>query len=83
MVPAIVPVDRLAGANARLMGSQIAGNQLVGPPLGAWLFVASAAVPFGVDAVSFVVAGARAWRLFSRQMLAVGRRRAVMSPWVT
>jgi MFS family permease len=58
LVPAIVPADRLAGANARLMGSQIAGNQLVGPPVGAWLFVASAAVPFGVDAASFVLAGA-------------------------
>jgi MFS family permease len=58
LVPALVPADRLAGANARLMGTQITGNQLVGPPLGAWLFVLSAAAPFGADAVTFVVAGA-------------------------
>lgn len=58
LIPVLVPADRLPGANARLMGTQIVGNQLIGPPLGAWLFVVAAAAPFGVDAVSFVLAGA-------------------------
>ena len=58
LVPALVPADRLPTANARLMGTQIVGNQLLGPPLGAWLFVLSAAAPFGLNAVTFVVAGA-------------------------
>jgi MFS family permease len=58
LVPALVPAERLPGANARLIGSQIVGNQLLGPPLGAWLFVVAAAAPFGLDAVSFVLAGA-------------------------
>jgi MFS family permease len=69
LVPAIVPAARLPGANARLLGSQIVGNQLLGPPLGAWLFVVAAAIPFGLNAVSFVLAGA----LIATLPLAAGR----------
>lgn len=69
LLPALVPADRLAAANARLMGTQIAANQLVGPPLGAWLFVVAAAAPFGLDALTFAVAGA----LFATLPRAVGR----------
>ncbi len=58
LLPALVPAAGLPAANARLMGSQIVGNQLLGPPIGAWLFVVAAAAPFGLDAVSFVLAGA-------------------------
>jgi MFS family permease len=58
LIPALVPTDRLAGANGRLMGTQIVGNQLLGPPLGAVLFASAAAVPFGVDAATFLLAGA-------------------------
>lgn len=58
LLPALVPADRLPTANARLMGTQIVANQLVGPPLGAWLFVAAAAYPFGLQALTFVLAGA-------------------------
>lgn len=57
LVPVLVPAAGLPAANARLMGSQIVGNQLLGPPVGAWLFVVAAAAPFGLDAVSFVLAG--------------------------
>ena len=56
LVPALVPPAGLPAAHARLMGTQIVGNQLLGPPLGAWLFVAAAAAPFGVDAASFLLA---------------------------
>lgn len=56
LVPALVPVAGLSTANARLMGTAIVGEQLIGPPLGAWLFVVAAAAPFGVDAVSFALA---------------------------
>lgn len=58
LVPALVPAAGLPAANARLMGSQIVGNQLLGPPAGAWLFVIAAAAPFGLGAVSCVLAGA-------------------------
>jgi MFS family permease len=58
LLPGIVPADRLARANARLMAGYLVGNQLAAGPFGAWLFVVAAALPFGFDAASFVVAAA-------------------------
>jgi MFS family permease len=57
-LPAIVVPDKLASANTRLMATFTIGNQFIAKPLGAWLFVIAAALPFGVDALSFVVAAA-------------------------
>jgi predicted MFS family arabinose efflux permease len=57
-LPAIVAPDRLATANARLMATFTIANQFVAKPLGAWLFVIAAAVPFGVNALTFAVAAA-------------------------
>ncbi len=57
-LPAIVAPDRLATANARLMATFTIANQFVAKPLGAWLFVIAAAVPFGVNAMTFAVAAA-------------------------
>ncbi|MGC4868743.1 MFS transporter [Micromonospora sp. DT53] len=58
LLPAVVAPDELAGANARLYASFTIGNQFVAKPLGAWLFVISAAVPFGVDALTFAISAA-------------------------
>jgi MFS family permease len=52
-VPALVPADRLPTANAWFGASFTVLNQFVAKPLGAWLFVVAAPVPFGVNAVSF------------------------------
>lgn len=57
-VPSIVPSDRLPTANSLMAGSFTVLNQFAAKPLGGWLFVISAAVPFGVDAVSFAAAAA-------------------------
>jgi MFS family permease len=54
LLPAVVPAAGLARANARLMAGYLVANQLAGGPLGAWLFVVAAALPFGFDAASFV-----------------------------
>lgn len=56
LVSSVVPAGALPGANARLMGTQILANQMAGPPLGAWLFVVAAALPFGANAATFLVA---------------------------
>jgi MFS family permease len=56
LLPGIVPADRLADANARLVGTYLVGGQLAAPPFGAWLFVAAAALPFAFDAASFLTA---------------------------
>ncbi|MET7950332.1 MFS transporter [Micromonospora sp. NPDC005324] len=58
LLPAVVAPDDLASANARLYASFTIGNQFVAKPLGAWLFVISAAVPFGVDAFTFAISAA-------------------------
>jgi len=65
LVPALVPGGELSAANARLFGTSTLGSQLAGPPLGAYLFAVALALPFGLDAASFVaaamlVAGVRA-----------------------
>ena len=57
-VPALVPTERLPTANAWLGATFTVLNQFVAKPLGAWLFVVAAAVPFGVNAVSFAASAA-------------------------
>ncbi|GII93445.1 MFS transporter [Sinosporangium siamense] len=55
-LPTVVPPERLATANARLMATFTVINQFAAKPVGAWLFVVAVALPFGVNAVTFVVA---------------------------
>jgi len=57
-LPAIVAVDQLERANGRLYAAEVATNSFIGLPFGAWLFVAAAAAPFGLQAVALVVAAA-------------------------
>lgn len=56
MVPAVVADEHLPRAYARLGAAFVVSNQLVGPPLGAWLFAAGAAWAFGLEAAAFVLA---------------------------
>jgi MFS family permease len=55
LLPRLVPREGLGIANARLQGGYIFTNQLVGPPIGAFLFVVAASVPFIADAVCYVL----------------------------
>ncbi|WP_172387174.1 MFS transporter [Streptomyces sp. MNP-20] len=56
LVPSVVPPEDLAKANAWLSGARMLCSQFAGPPLGGWLFAAAAALPFGVDAATFLLA---------------------------
>jgi MFS family permease len=56
LLPAVVAPEHLPRANARLAATFTIANQFAAKPLGAWLFVLSAAVPFGFDALTFAVA---------------------------
>src|SRR5262249_25030348 len=58
ILPAIVADSQLERANSWLVVPFVVGNQMAAKPVGAYLFVIGAAVPFGVDAVSFLVAAA-------------------------
>ncbi|HXG26717.1 MAG TPA: MFS transporter [Candidatus Binatia bacterium] len=56
LLPRLVPREDLTTANARLNGAFLGMNQLIAPPIGAFLFVAGAAIPFATDAACFLVA---------------------------
>jgi predicted MFS family arabinose efflux permease len=53
MVPATVEGPDLERAIGRLGSTELAMNDLVGPPLGGLLFGLAIAAPFGIDAVTF------------------------------
>ena len=53
MVPATVDGPDLERAVGRLGSTELAMNDLVGPPLGGLLFGLAIAAPFGVDALTF------------------------------
>lgn len=55
-VPRLVPEPLLERANGRLLAGEIVGNEFVGPPVGAALFVAGAALPFAVNGASLALA---------------------------
>jgi predicted MFS family arabinose efflux permease len=55
-VPAIVPADSLPAANSLMSATFTIANQFAAKPLGAWLFMVAAALPFGVNALTFALA---------------------------
>ncbi|WP_319460960.1 MFS transporter [Micromonospora sp. RTP1Z1] len=56
LLPSVVPPERLEQANSRLFATFVLGNQFAAKPLGAYLFVLAAAVPFAFDAATFGLA---------------------------
>lgn len=67
IVPGLVDADRLDRANGWRQSAEIVGNTFVGMPIGALLFAVAAWLPFGIDAVSFVLAAALVATLPSRR----------------
>jgi MFS family permease len=63
ILPALVPARLLEKANGRRYAVELAANTFVGTPLGSLLFAVSLALPFGVDAATFVVAAALVWSI--------------------
>ena len=66
LIATSVPKEHLGVANSRLTGTRIVANDLVGPPLGAFLFGAGLAVPFGVNAICMLVAAVLISRIAAR-----------------
>jgi MFS family permease len=63
LVATVVPKEHLGVANSRFFGTAILGNQLAGPPIGAFLFATGSAIPFGVNAACFLLAAVLISRL--------------------
>jgi MFS family permease len=55
LLPGMVDRDDLGIANARLQGGFLLTNQLVAPPIGAFLFAAGMALPFATNAACFAL----------------------------
>jgi MFS family permease len=53
LIPSLVDREDLGVANARQQGAVLLLNQLVTPPIGAFLFAIGMALPFGINAVCF------------------------------
>ena len=62
-LPALVPADLLPRANGNQQVVLTIGETFAGPPLGSALFAVRAALPFGLDAVSFAGSAALLARL--------------------
>src|SRR5208282_5917010 len=63
VLPALVPPELLPKANGSQQVSLTVGESFLGPPAGSLLFCAAAALPFGLDAVSFAGSAALLARL--------------------
>jgi MFS family permease len=67
LVPNLVAREDLGTANARLEGAYILSNQLIGPPIGAFLFVIGMAVPFATNAACFALGAVLVLRVVGTQ----------------
>ena len=55
LLPNVVAREDLGVANARMQGPFVLLNQLIGPPIGAFLFAIGMAVPYAVNAAAFAL----------------------------
>ena len=55
IMPSVIPRDQLERGNGRLFAGEIVTNQFAGPPLGAFLFGITAALPILLDAGTFLI----------------------------
>ena len=69
IMPSLVDEDQLEKANGRLWSTEQVMNTLLGPALGAALLIATFALPFGVDAVTFALSAFLISRLPRRTKL--------------
>jgi MFS family permease len=77
LLPAVVRPEDLPRANARMATVFFAVNQFAGPPLGAALFVVAAALPFGINAVTFGLAAVLISTMRGVGQAAPGERRSI------
>ena len=55
-LPSIVPAGSLHRANGLLYSVEVVTNSFIGLPLGSWLFVIAAGVPFGINGAALALA---------------------------
>ena len=78
LVPSLVPRRQLERANGRLLATETATLQFIGPLLGSALFVLAAVSPFALDTMSFLVSALLLTRL--RRLIATPAPDAAQRP---
>ena len=73
LIPTLVPKEHLGIANARMQGAFLLTNQLLLPPVGAFLFAIGPAIPFAANAFGFALGAV----LISRLAAATKAERAL------
>ena len=81
ILPSIVRREDLGVANARTQTAYLFLNQLLGPPIGAFLFVVGMALPFAANAVAFVLGAVLIARISSPAVAKVRREVEEASVW--
>lgn len=78
MLPSTVAPEHLGIGQPRMMATYVGGNQLFGPPVGAFLFAMGAAWPFFANAVCFGAGAALISRMTIRHVPAEARSGAAL-----
>ena len=63
LLPMLVPKSDLGIGNARLQAGYLTANQLVGPPIGAFIFAVGHAFPFLTQIVACLLGSLLVWRI--------------------
>jgi MFS family permease len=79
LLPGLVSREDLGLANARMQGAFLLTNQLVGPPIGAFLFTAGRAVPFATNAVCVLFGAVLVSRIVMTTRTELGPRSSLRS----
>ena len=79
LLPGLVAREDLGIANARLQGGFLLTNQLVAPPIGAFLFAAGMALPFAANAAAFALGALLVSRVVTSTKRDVGTRTGLRS----
>lgn len=74
LLPGLVAREDLGIANARMQGAFLLTNQLVAPPIGAFLFAAGMALPFAANAAAFALSAVLITRVVTSVRAEVGER---------
>jgi len=79
LIPGLVQRDDLGLANARSQGGFLLMNQLVGPPIGAFLFTIGLALPFAVNAICFLLGAVLITRIVTTKPIRTGEPTSIRS----
>jgi len=82
LVPSLVAREDLGIANARMQGAFVVMNQLVAPPIGAFLFAVGMALPFATNAAAFALGAVLVSRVVTSTRKEVGEGTSIRADMV-